>query len=166
MATNRKPIIIRNLTILGIYQLIGGLWGLGLITYSLVGGFELNSIGIIFLIVGILLFGFSAYCGVACIKKERNALQLSRINQFLQLIYISGTYFGFVFVAGIGIFFGLDLEGGLLFRMKFEVTKLTFYFSEQSVEKQVAINLVALFLLFNFNTLIKEQKRQSSLTIE
>ena len=166
MTNNRKPLIIRNQSILGIYQLIGGLWGLGLITYSLFSGFELTTVSIVFLIVGFLLFGFSTYCGIACIKKETNALQLSRINQCLQLIYLSGTYFGFIFVAGIGVFFGLDLVGGLLFRMKFEFTSLTFYYAEQSAEKQVAINLVALFLLYNFSTLIKEQKILNATTIE
>jgi hypothetical protein len=166
MATNRKPLIIRNQVILGIYQLIGGLWGLGLIAYSLFNSFELTSITLIVLIVGIVLFGFSAYCGIICIKKENNALYLSRINQYLQLITISGTYFGFLFVAGVGIFFGLDLVGGLLFRMNFELSTLTVYYSEQTFDKQVAINLVSLFLLFNFNTLLKERKLASKPTIE
>lgn len=166
MASRRKPLIIRNLVILGIYQLIGGLWGLGIITYSLLSGFELSTLNLIALIAGILLFGFSTYCGIVCIKKEENALYLSRINQCLQLISFSGTYFGIMYVAGIGVFFGVDLVGGLLFRMKVEFSSLRFYYSGQSDDKQIFINLVALFLVFTFNTLIKERKIQNTLSIE
>ena len=166
MANNRKPLIIRNQIILGIYQLIGGVWGFTLLIMYFFSSFSQTTIEIIFLIVGILLFAFSAYCGIICIKKEKNAFFLSRVNQCLQLMSLYGQNLGLMLVSGLGFFFGLNLEKGLGFTLKFETTSFLISYSEQSDDKKIAINLISLFLLFNFNVLIKEQKLADVPTLE
>ena len=166
MANNRKPLIIRNQNILGAYQIIGGLWGLSLMIFYFLSSFDLSPLSIIFLVVITIFFGFSLYCGILCVKKEKNALALSRINQCLQLLAFSGQNFGFLFVSGFGLFFGLNLEYGFAFTFDYNTTTFLLSFSEQSEDKTIVINLIALYFLFNFNMLIKEQKEAKVPTLE
>jgi len=166
MANNRKPLIIRNKNILGAYQIIGGLWGLSLMVIYFLNSFDQSLISIIFSFVGAIFFGFSLYCGILCVKKEKNALALSRINQCLQLLAFSGQNLGFLYVAGFGVFFGLDIENGLGFSFNYNTSTLLLSFSEQSENKKIVINLIALYLLFNFNMLLKEQKEANVPTLE
>lgn len=166
MANTGKPLIIRNQIVLGIYQLIGGAWGLTLMIMYFFNSFSKTSFEIFFLMVGTLLFVFSTFCGIVCIKKENNALKLSRVNQCLQLVSLSGQNLGLMFVSGLGLFFGLDIERGLGFMFNFETSSLLMSFSEHSEDKKIAINLISLFLLFNFNVLIKERTKAELPTIE
>jgi len=166
MDQTRKPLIIRDLYILGIYQLLGGLWGLLLMGFYLYDSFDHSTISWVFLTLGVVLFSFSSVCGILCIKQERYALPLSRVNQVLQLITISGTNFGCRFVTGVAIFAGLNLEDGFGLSFSFDFTSLSFYVSDEVEDKIVMINLLALYLLFNFNVLIKENKINNEPTLD
>jgi hypothetical protein len=84
-----------KLTGLGIYQIVGGAFGIILILWAMLNGQQIVGPTIAIYLFMLLFFAFSFYCGILCLKKDNTALNLSLINQILQVIGFA--MFGFAF---------------------------------------------------------------------
>jgi hypothetical protein len=104
-------------------------------------------------------FAFSIYCGVLCLNTKDNALQLSLINQILQIIGFAMFGFAFQYAAGIYLTVGLDLTESFNVKFGAGVSKFDFNFNTGTQRLEVNFNFIALGLII-FIERIKKNIRQ------
>ena len=133
---------------LGIYQIIGGLFGIGLTFYLLNtnNSFTLLVFLIILFILG--LYCYSIYSGIILIKNVEKGLTHSKVNQLFQLITFMAFGYGYQYTSGVFLFVGMDVTNSMEWNFSFGITstwKITvntddpnFFFN---------LNLVAIFLV-------------------
>jgi len=132
----------------GIYQIIGGAISLAITIYAI---FLLASVNI--LLVGLFIFAlgiccFSIYCGYILFKDPMKGLQLSNINQFLQLIQFSGFGFAFKYLSGVSLCLAVTFSNpfnihlGLNFLSTYQII-----FDGLLTDLVLSINFVALFFI-------------------
>ena len=110
--------------ILGIYQLIGGCFGLTIGLYALSMEFRINVFFFLYTIIGLGLFTLSIIAGIFCLKKDSNKLYLTNYNQYSQIISFIILGFAYKFSSGLGIYFGLDLTTSIDFIYEIELSKI------------------------------------------
>jgi hypothetical protein len=152
--------ITTRLTVLGIYQVIGGIAGLGLLVWLIL---KLNTIPDVFLpllISAFALYFYSIYCGYLLLKKKKSGLKHSLINQCLQLISFAIAGYAFQYFSGIYLTIGIDITQSFLVNFGFGVSSWQTDINTDSRLLQVNFNLVA-FCLVIFITRIKTEMAQS-----
>src|SRR5688500_13713000 len=124
MKKNRNN-IQSNLNALGIYQIIGGVLGLAF-SYWIVN-VSFSIILLLDLLFALGLYGFSIYCGILLIRKHKNGLIFSKVNQLLQVIQLAMFGYGFTYISGVAFSVGLDLtdEAVLGFNFAFSNWRVT-----------------------------------------
>ena len=132
---------------LGIYQLLGGLLGIGLIIqhHYTVGGASL-----LFLFLPVLAglcFLYSILCGVLCLRNHELALSLSFVNQLLQLIGLSVSPFLFDYSAGLFVSLNINPGDGPLFGWESGLSRMHFRYDAPDSAVVISINFAALVLL-------------------
>jgi hypothetical protein len=70
---------------LGYYQLIGGGVGVGFGLMRFIQN-QTTTANLVSISIMLMFFGYSIYCGVACLGFKKNGLRHSLVNQFLQVI--------------------------------------------------------------------------------
>ncbi|MGC4036163.1 MAG: hypothetical protein QM764_09390 [Chitinophagaceae bacterium] len=156
-------VIKSDLNKLGVYQLAGGIVGLILVFLILSRQIVLNAANLILYFFVVLLFGYSIYTGICCLKRKQNALILSKVNQFLQLIGIAVAGFAFQFASGFYLTFGVDLTES--FRFDFGAGIANFILRLNSANKifSVNVNLVAIGIIIWIDGLLKTVKQLKEL---
>jgi hypothetical protein len=152
-----------KLFILGIYQLIGGLMGTAiesLSLYSYIRNDLFTALTGLQHIVFMLFFCYSVYCGICCIQIKKNALKLSLINQYLQLIGFSIMGLMVKYVSGLEftIYLRLNNPGDISLGSGF--SKFDFYFVSSKIFA-INLNLVALLLKFWIKKLDKKINKEA-----
>lgn len=100
-----KNKFIMKLKLIGLYELITGLFGVVFLALNITKGF--SSISLFFQIVfGILLYAGLAYSGNALLNNKKNGIKYSLIAQGVQVI--SFTLSGFMYRFTASSFFWLD----------------------------------------------------------
>lgn len=162
---------IRKLTkALGIYQILGGLMGLILGTYYTVKA-DVFTVSIFKLtILFLLLYSFSIYCGFLLLNKNyEKGLNLSIINQILQIISFSVLGFTFQYTSGAFLYFGLNLTTDTLLTYNLGLTTFNFKWSSDSQTAAFSINIISLILiniLFNLKEKIRKENKSDLSEIE
>lgn len=164
-----KKSIKRIANVVGIYQLVGGVLGLGLI-FNLLLIAQLDFKTIVILMVDVVVVLISIFAGILLLtKKKRNGL--SWINQYLQIFHIKSSVLTFSYFSGGAIFLGISFEPTVrfVFNPLGIFTKLEFYWLNEIVvnESFIYINVlsfVVLYYLSKMNGLIKKEKNAEALT--
>ena len=147
---------------LGIYQIIGGALGLVL---TIIAVFPFNNLfNTILFIPCCLLFGLSIYTGWQTYKLTYLGLQLTFINQLLQLFSLTVGKFGFHFVAGIGLRFTLDFTNSLNLGFALGLSDIDITINRGPNEYFIGINLIALILIYLTDKIMAEIKRNNELS--
>jgi len=139
------------LRIIAWYQIAGGLAGIGLmlvVVLILIRTAPL-SLATFIMLAAVALHGFSVYCGVLLLKnKYRAGLNLSVINQALQVISFAIGGYKFKYIAGIVLLSGCDFVDKLKAYVSFS-WKPTWQISIDTAGNHfdIAINIIALLLL-------------------
>ena len=145
--------------LLAIYQIAGGILGIGVILWL----FKINTTSFTGMQIALLslasgLYIYSIFCGILLLKDNRNGLNQSQINQCLQLVSI--FIFGCAYQYYSGIFFsvGFDLTQKFHFRWKagFSTFQMNYLNNNESIF--VSLNLVALGLVLYIEKLMRRQK--------
>ncbi len=143
---------ISDLNKLGIYQVAGvailALWGL-LNTSSVTG-----IVAWMYLFI-LSFFAYSIFCGVLCINTKKNALGLSLINQFLQLIGFTGNGIAFSYASGFYLHIGIDLTHSFVIDLGAGISKIDFNFNTDPGRLEINLNMVALGLIIWIDQLMK-----------
>ncbi|SRR5260221_608688 len=161
MKNNLSKRIQSQFNILGIYQIGGGIIGLGLVVWLSSGLRAITLLLVIILLVAIALYSYSIYCGILLLRKNIFGVRLSLVNQFLQLFSLS--IFGFTFQYTSGAFFsvGFDLTNSFLFTFNLGISQWQLTINDNKELLIVNFNIVALFLILFIERLRKEiQKEQ------
>ncbi len=142
------------LYIIGIYQILGGLLGWYAGIYQ---GFN-NIINHFFIfIIIIVVFAFSIYCGVLLLSnKISSGINLSLINQFLQLAQFKIFGFGFEYVAGSYLAIGFSDTPVMHLQYKYTFIKSGFFISSVTGDNEINVmfNFIAILIfayLYNLN---------------
>lgn len=146
--------------IIGIYQLAGGVIGLGLIAYLLSGLETFNEWVALLMVLAVALYAFSVYCGMLIIKKRPDALVRSRILQILQLF--SFTIFGytFMFCSGVYLQVGIDLTNLFEVALNAGLSSWQININAGGDRIFVAFNAVPIFLILFINDMLKKENRE------
>jgi hypothetical protein len=145
---------------LGIYQVAGGAVGLVLIIWAMLNNQQLAGLLILVYLFMLLFFIFSIYCGILCLKKNKNALRLSLINQILQVIGFAMFGFAFQFAAGIYLTAGIDLTESFNLKFGAGVSKFDFKINNETQRLEVNFNFIALGLIIFIERIKKQIKEE------
>lgn len=155
-----QPQLIKTL---GLYQVAGGLVGIIIIVWGIFknGTFSLQVL-LVYLLV-ILFFAYSIYAGICCLYNKKNALQVSLINQLLQLFSFAVMGYAFKYASGIYLSIGIDLTDSYDFSVGAGISSFTFNFNIETERLEIEINLIALALILWIDRLIKKTKEKAEI---
>ncbi|TYZ07410.1 hypothetical protein FY528_15210 [Hymenobacter lutimineralis] len=133
---------------LAYYQIIGGVLGIGLMFWLMVLSGYLTGGSLLALAVGFGLHSYSIYCGQQLLKGHtEKGLQLSMLNQALQVISFSVVGFGLEYVAGVSVLLGADFTAETKSIISASVSSYQVNFNSSGEETRLSVNLVALYIM-------------------
>ncbi len=150
---------------LGIYQIAGGVIGLGLTAIAITRATDISAL--LLLILGLAggLYCYSIYCGFLLMKKNFAGLNHSQVNQCLQLIGFSIIGITFQYTSGVFVVIGAQFTNGItlgaeagLSSWKMAITNATGYLAFH-------FNLVA-FCLILFIEVLKKTIRKEMMEMQ
>jgi hypothetical protein len=124
---------------LGIYQILGG--GLGLYRISI------SSLETIIYVFGAIVFAFSIYVGIQTWRLKTNAITLTTINQYLQVLSINMFGLLYNYLSGLGFCLWLDLGVGNI-DIGFEASIAQIYYVHHLNHYSLSINFIPIALLY------------------
>jgi hypothetical protein len=130
-----------KLYVLGIYQVLGGIAGVGITVWLTTTFTDVNFLLIAIISIALALYAYSIYCGILLLRKSIVALKYSLINQILQFVGFSLFGFAFIYIAGAHFIIGLDFSDSFLFTFKIGLAS----------QWQITINGNKEPLILNFN---------------
>jgi hypothetical protein len=148
---------------LGVYQIIGGLIGIAFIIRSVFTEIAFNEVVFLFYLIFFLFFGYSILCGWLCVRCNRNALLLSLINQFLQLVSISIAGFSFSYAAGFYLVTGVDFTESFKINFDAGLSNLHLFLNNQSNTILFNFNWIAFYLIYWIERLRKQVKLEDDI---
>ena len=141
-----KYTIIDREKIIGNYEILGGVVGVGILLDTLKSGIELFSLGTLFFyFIGISLFVLNIYAGIQLFKHKYIGYKLSIYAQLIQIPYISCWGFSYLFSTGIFFIVGLIGPVQLGFNLNFGSQIEILFFADES-PFLFAVNIVPLLL--------------------
>ena len=145
---------------LGIYQIAGGIIGIGVTFWYLL---NLNSTpGFLMMLLILFAFGlyaYSIYCGALLLKNARKGLIHSRVNQLLQVASFAMFGYAFQYVSGVYFFIGIDFTESILFKFNMGLSTWQIYISTGNPDLAINLNVVALLLISVIEKLLKSVKQ-------
>ncbi len=146
--------------ILGYYQIIGGVSGILLNIYGFFTQLPVFGLVIIIPIIFFILYGFSIYCGVQCLKFEKNSLTISIYTQVFQILGISIFGIVFSYVAGLHFNINFDLSNSTLVDYKAGVSNFKLYYNQDPDVIKINFNLIAIGLVVFIDKLKSTNKSE------
>lgn len=144
-----------KVNVLAIYEILGGLFGL-VVTVSLITTLStFNFLFLVIILIPLLLYGHSVFSGILIFKNPLLGLKHSRVNQILQLINFSFLGYAFQYISGLYFSVGIDITEALLFKFDLGTSTWRIAFSQDTIEKIVNFNILALLLIIFIERLIK-----------
>ena len=120
---------------------------------------NINSSKIITIILSYLLYFFSIFCGYMLFKGElRKGINLSIINNLIQVLGFGALGFAYKFVSGISLSLNLDFTEDTIIGLNFDVSNLQMNLIGTSESVFMNINLIAILVL---NYLLKSKEKLS-----
>lgn len=149
--------IKKQISIFGIYQILGGILGIALSIYFPIKANFFNATVLRITLFVLSLYSFSVYCGFLLLKKDYSkGFNLSIINQALQIITFSVLGVTFQYTSGIFLYFGLNLTEDTLFTYKIGLTTFNFKWNSDTNITAFSINIIA-FILMNLAFKLREK---------
>jgi hypothetical protein len=132
---------------LSLYQLIGGVIGIGFTIYLIANTNPLPALLLLIMLFAIGLYVYSIYCGVILLKNASIGLKLSKINQILQVFHFTLFGYSFKYISGVHFSPGIDLTESLKFQLNFSFSAWQVNINSGEPDAIISLNLVALFLI-------------------
>ncbi|MBW3545671.1 MAG: hypothetical protein KY428_08765 [Bacteroidetes bacterium] len=133
---------------LAVYQIFGGILGIGLAIRFISQFKELNSLSFILIFLTALFYVFSMVAGAVLIQKQQLGLKLSLINQALQVISLAMGSFAYNYVAGFKLGLGLDFVPAWQFKLNLSFSSFQLIMNEETGRVFIGINLLALVMVY------------------
>jgi phosphate/sulfate permease len=136
-----------QLNALAIYQIVGGIIGIGLTVLLAVGSSFVQLLLIPLFVVAFGLFSYSIFCGFLLYKNVNKGLSCSKINQILQAVQFAGLGYAYKYISGLGISVGMEISDSFKFNANLTFSAWQLAFNTGDSDRIVSINLLALFLI-------------------
>jgi hypothetical protein len=137
-----------KLKVLGYYQIVGGIAGLAITIYLIAQTATITGLILLLYLIALGLYSFSIYCGTQVLKNKNHSLNISLINQYLQLISFTILGYGFKYISGLLLSVGVDLTNS--FDIKFNMGIMSTWemnWNSDADKIELNLNLVALFFI-------------------
>jgi hypothetical protein len=165
MERNLSKNIHTTLSVLGYYQMTGGIIGSLLLIWSLLTLSSFNIIVLVIFVSALLLFLFSMYCGYLLIRQDMKGIRLSIINQFLQLFSFAIGGYAYQYASGLYLTAGLDMTDSFNFIFGFGASSWKLNINTDSPAILVDFNLAALCIIFVLDNLKKRIKDEGNIIL-
>ena len=143
---------------LAYYQILGGIFGIGLTAYLFLTSNSYHVILILILILFLAIYSYSIFCGIMLLKKRMLGFKHSKINQLLQLIHFSILGYAFQYIAGLHISISIDLADLLNLKINLGTSTWEFAFNKNSETSIISVNLLAIFLIIFIDKQMNEHE--------
>ena len=143
---------------LGIYQIGGAVIGFSFLVMLFFSSIQINASSILLVVLSLLFFGYSAYCGFLCIKERENSIRHSKINQLVQILGFNFFGFAFQYISGIFLKVEANLTDGFNFNLGFGVSKIKFALFDRTDTISFQVNVVAICIVLWIEKITKEIK--------
>lgn len=142
-----------NKKLIGLYQLITGVFGVILVIYTYLLSSQkavMSSQSVVLQIVlGVLFYGLLAWSGYALLNNLRNAKRYSMMLQALQIPLIAGA--NFIYKISASAFFAVGIRNGKLDFM-YSLQPIDFVVSgNPSSERLVMVYLIPIIILYGLS---------------
>ncbi|MBC8488714.1 MAG: hypothetical protein H8D45_22035 [Bacteroidetes bacterium] len=144
-----KYLINRNKNILGYYQIIGGVLGYLIFIWVLAQIGTITGLMLLILLLVLILYAFSIYCGYSILKDKKYGFDLSSLNFFLQIFIIAIQGVKYEYTSGFSLAAGLDIENNFNFQFKAMISGFNFEIKHNVDNFIIMINIVP-FIAFYF----------------
>ena len=160
MDNNFKKDTTSKLKLLAFYQIGGGIIGLFLTSWTILNLPGITGILLLIILIAVLLYFYSIYCGVLLLKKKIAGFKYSLINQYLQLASFSIFGFSFKYVSGIVLAAGIDMTESFYFIFDAGVSSWQISLYGDTAAFVISFNFAALFLILFIEKLKKTINRE------
>jgi hypothetical protein len=153
--------LVSRLKPVAIYQIIGGVIGLGLTLILISDLTEINFLIYPLLFLALALNGHSIFSGILLLTKKTSGLKHSLINQVLQLVSFSILGYTYQYASGIYLITGIDLTEGFSLITNFGLSTWKFIINGDREPLLLNFNLVALGLVIFIGKIKSKAQRES-----
>lgn len=147
--------------VIGIYQIVGGIIGIGIIALLMLKTPEINGPFLFYITLALFLFAFSIQSGNLLLQESKlnKGLIFSLILQGLQIVSIGLGSYSYGFYSGANVTFGFESGGD--FKFGFGVVSSGFNIKINSGESEYffKLNFLAIFILYILIDIYKERKK-------
>lgn len=133
---------------LAAYQIFGGVLGIGLAAKALPRLQDLSGAGMVIVFFAGLLYVFSILCGFILFKNMKRGLNLSLLNQALQVLSVAVGSFAYNYVAGFKAGVGIDFIPVWQLKLNLSLSSFQFFLNAETGKMFIGINLLALLLVY------------------
>ncbi|MGW9685373.1 hypothetical protein [Flagellimonas sp. 2504JD1-5] len=148
---------------IGIFEIVGGVTGLGLIFWLMLQGTETNTFVLLILLFAIAFYIYSIFAGVKLFKHQENDVRHSQIFQCIQILGISFGGFTYLMTSGGYLFLGYNFtEGNITFSFALVASKFQINLLNSSQGSFIYLNFLAILVLVILEKsliIIQEQKK-------
>lgn len=145
-----------KLIVFGYYQIVGGVIGIGITIWFLLGLVSFNWLLLIIVVPAFFLFLFSVYCGFLLLRKNSRGIKLSLLNQYLQLISFAFTGYAYQYASGVFLTIGIDLTESFNFLFNMGISSWELNINTDSPTIALKFNLVAFYLIIAIEKIKKQ----------
>ncbi|MCT4590617.1 MAG: hypothetical protein N4A71_22515 [Carboxylicivirga sp.] len=138
-----------TLRVIAIYQILGGVLGIGLMGWLLLRTGQINGPLLFIYFLAIFLFGLSVHSGNLLLKKDslKTGLIFSLVLQTLQVLAFGIGSYTYMFFSGARASIGIDFTNGFEFGFKASFSEFSFIINASEPEYFININLIAILVL-------------------
>jgi len=140
----------KTLEFIGLYEIIGGIIGIGLIFLGKISLDRFSIFGVLIMALIIAFYSFSIYAGIKLFRHHEKEVLYSKIVQYVQIPSFALLGFMFTMTAGFSFFIGFDYTNDFLFRAFFELPSVgtKFYIKSDDTIIYVYLNLIPIIINF------------------
>ncbi|WP_224995264.1 hypothetical protein [Cesiribacter sp. SM1] len=151
-----KKNLINIIRGLALYQIFGGILGIGLAIRIIQQLQHLNALSYPLIFLTAAFYVFSIVAGAVLLQHPKRGLTLSLVNQALQVLSIAVSSFAYNYVAGFKLGLGIDFVPAWQFNLNLSLSSFQLILNEATGRVFIGINFLALVLVYVIERLREE----------
>ncbi len=152
------------LEIIGLYEIIGGSIGLGLVLYGTLALNKITIFSILFWLIIVTFYSFTIYAGVKLFKYTEKQILPSEIVQYLQIISFGIFGYFLTLSSGFTFYVGFDYTQDFKFKFLFDIipsrSKIA-YLNDDTIF-YFYINLIPILILVLFDKIQSKNSKEET----